>query len=170
MNEQLSRQNIVLSPTQGRAVHFRGLGARFLIDGALSGGGFALVEHPIDPRSLASPFHTHSNEDEYSYILAGEVGLQVGEQVIAGHPGDLVFKPRGVGHAFWNATDRPAVMLEIISPAGFERYFAEIAPLINREGGPDLAAMSELRQRYGLQVDPESTPTLIERYGLIASK
>ena len=48
-----------------------------------------------------------------------------GDEVLEATPGELVFKPRGVPHAFWNATDEPARFLEIIAPAGFERYTAE---------------------------------------------
>jgi quercetin dioxygenase-like cupin family protein len=40
------------------------------------------------------------------------------DTVVYGEPGDLVFKPRHVWHSFWNATDEPARLLEIISPAG----------------------------------------------------
>jgi mannose-6-phosphate isomerase-like protein (cupin superfamily) len=56
-----------------------GLGARFMFEGAESGGAFALVEHPIGPRVLAAPLHTHVREDEYTYVLEGEVGVQVGD-------------------------------------------------------------------------------------------
>jgi quercetin dioxygenase-like cupin family protein len=121
---------IVLSPDEAERVHLGGLGVRFMIEGAQSGGTFALVEHPIEPRVLAAPMHTHEREDEYTYVLEGEIGVQVGDEVRVARPGDLVFKPRGVPHAFWNAGDTPARALEIISPAGFERYFAEIAPLL----------------------------------------
>ncbi len=107
-----------------------GLGVRFTGRECPERGTFALVEHPIGPRVLASPLHTHEREDEYTYVLEGEVGVQVGNEVRVARPGDLVFKPRGVPHAFWNAGDAPARALEIISPAGFERYFAEIAPLL----------------------------------------
>ena len=107
-----------------------GLGVRFMVRSAQSGGTFALVEHPIGPRALASPLHTHEREDEYTNVLEGEVGVQVGDEFLVARPGDLVFKPRGVPHAFWNAGDAPARALEIISPAGFERYFAEISPLL----------------------------------------
>jgi quercetin dioxygenase-like cupin family protein len=51
-------------------------------------------------------------------VLEGEIGVQIGEEVRVACPGDLVFKPRGVPHAFWNAGDTPARALEIISPAG----------------------------------------------------
>jgi mannose-6-phosphate isomerase-like protein (cupin superfamily) len=49
--------------------------------------------------------------------------------VLEAGPGDFVLKPRGVAHAFWNGGDVPARMLELISPAGFENYLRELAPL-----------------------------------------
>ena len=67
--------------------------------------------------------HTHRNEDEYSYVLEGRLGVQLGDEVLEAGPGELVFKPRGVPHAFWNAGDEPLRLLELISPAGFENYF-----------------------------------------------
>jgi mannose-6-phosphate isomerase-like protein (cupin superfamily) len=77
--------------------------AVLLMASGISGGKLSLVEHPLAPRALGSPVHTHSHEDEYSYILAGQVGIQVGRQVILAGPGDVLAKPRGVPHAFWNA-------------------------------------------------------------------
>jgi quercetin dioxygenase-like cupin family protein len=87
---------IVLSPNEGERVQFGGLGVRFMIESARSGGTFALVEHPIEPRALAAPMHTHQHEDEYTYVLEGEIGVQVGDEVRVA----LVFRPRGVPHAF----------------------------------------------------------------------
>ena len=90
--------------------------------GMKSGGGFALVEHPMGPRVLGAPLHRHTHEDEYSYVLEGKVGALLGDEVVYGEVGDLIFKPRGQWHSFWNAGDEPARILEIISPAGFEKY------------------------------------------------
>jgi quercetin dioxygenase-like cupin family protein len=124
------RARLVLSPEEGEKVWLGDLGVRFMTGGAETGEILALVEHPMEPRILAAPMHTHQYEDEYTYVLEGEIGVQVGEEVRVARPGDLVFKPRHVPHAFWNAGDVPARALEIISPAGFERYFAEIATLL----------------------------------------
>jgi quercetin dioxygenase-like cupin family protein len=149
-------------------VWLRGLGVRFLLGGEQTGGRFAVVEHPLRPRALASPVHTHRDEDEYSYVLEGRVGIQLGERVLVAGPGDLVAKPRGVPHAFWNAGDGPARLLEIISPAGFEHYFAAMAPLLPpAAAAPDLAGMAAVRDRHHLSVDPASVPVLTERYGLL---
>jgi quercetin dioxygenase-like cupin family protein len=166
VNQQARR---VLSPDEGETVWLRKLGIRFMIGGEETRGNFALVEHPIEPRALAAPMHTHEREDEYTYVLEGEIGVQIGEEVLVVRPGDLFFKPRGVPHAFWNATDKPARALEIISPAGFERYFAELAPLIPpaNQGPLDEEAVGAVREKYGLEMDVGSIPVLAERHGLV---
>ena len=51
-------------------------------------------------------------------MLEGEVGFEVGDEVFTAAAGQLVAKPRGIWHAFWNAGDVPARVLEVISPAG----------------------------------------------------
>src|ERR1700730_6555106 len=76
----------IVGPGDGKAGSLGGVGVRFMIDGGESGGGFALVEHPMGPRSLAAPMHRHSREDEYSYVLSGRVGASLGEEVVYGAP------------------------------------------------------------------------------------
>ena len=162
-------ERVVLSPDEGETVWLRKLGIRSMIGGEQTGGRFALVEYLIGPRALAAPMHTHEHEEEYTYVLEGEVGVQIGEEVMVGRPGDLVFKSRGVPHAFWNPADEPARALEIISPAGFERYFPELAPLFPpANAGPlDEEAVDAVREKYGLEMDMGSIPVIAEREGLL---
>src|SRR5438270_2608275 len=112
----------VVGPKDGKMGFLGSIGVRFMIDGQEAGGGFSLVEHPMSARALAAPLHRHSREDEYSYVLEGRVGALLGEEVVIGSPGDLIFKPRNQWHTFWNAGDEPARILEIISPAGFAHF------------------------------------------------
>ena len=156
----------VLGPDDGKAGFLGSIGVRFMIDGSESGGGFSLVEHPMSARALAAPLHRHTREDEYSYVLEGRVGALLGDEVVIGGPGDLIFKPRHQWHTFWNAGDEPARLLEIISPAGFEQYFAELVEL----GGStraDREALKSLAGRYGLEMKPESIPDLVHRFDLV---
>jgi mannose-6-phosphate isomerase-like protein (cupin superfamily) len=155
----------LLGPDQGEAVRLLALGVRFMIDGERTGGAFSLVEHPLPPRALGSPLHTHHNEDEYSYVLQGRFGVQLGDDTLEVGPGDLLFKPCGVAHAFWNAGDEPARLLELISPAGFENYFRELAPLL-AAAERDQAAVDEIVARYRLDIDFATVPTLAERHNL----
>lgn len=155
----------VLAPWAGKQGFLGSLGVRFMVDGTESGGGFSLVEHTLSPRALAAPLHRHIHEDEYSYVLEGQLGALLGEEMVTGGPGSLIVKPRGQWHTFWNAGDRPARILEIISPAGFEQFFAKVVEL----GGmmnADPRIMGELSARYGMETDLSSVPSLVERFGL----
>jgi quercetin dioxygenase-like cupin family protein len=156
----------VLGPNDGEAGFLGSIGVRFMIDGSESGGGFSLVEHPMSPRALAAPLHRHTREDEYSYVLEGRVGALLGDDVIVGGPGDLIFKPRDQWHTFWNAGDEPARLLEIISPAGFEQFFAELVGL-GGVGGTDPQTLGALSARYGLEMKPETVPDLVQRFDLV---
>lgn len=162
----MGSQRRLLRPGDGESVDLAGVGVRFLIEGARSRGNFSCVEHPIAARTLGSPIHTHTLEDEYSFVLEGRIGLLLGDDVLEACAGDLVFKPRGEPHAFWNATDEPARFLEIISPAGLERYFAEAATMFPESGEPDMEAFAALCQRYGLKMDFDSVPRLVAEHGL----
>src|SRR5947207_8327646 len=155
----------IVTPSDGLEGFLGSIGVRFMIDGAETGERFSLVEHPMSPRALAAPLHLHTREDEYSYVLEGTVGALLGDDVVIGKPGDLIFKPRGQWHTFWNAGDEPARLLEIISPAGFERFFAELVELGGAiEAPPD--ALADLCVRYDLDMRPDTVPDLLERFGL----
>jgi quercetin dioxygenase-like cupin family protein len=155
----------VVGPKDGKLGFLGSIGVRFMIDGAEADERLSLVEHPMSPRALAAPLHRHNLEDEYSYVLEGKVGALLGDEVLVGGPGDLIFKPRNQWHTFWNAGDEPARLLEIISPAGFEKFFEELSDL----GGAttaDPAVLADLCARYRLEMDPESVPGLLERFDL----
>jgi mannose-6-phosphate isomerase-like protein (cupin superfamily) len=156
---------MVLGPADGKAGFLGSIGVRFMVDAARSGGGFALVEHPMSPWALAAPLHRHGREDEYSYVVEGQVGALLGDEVVVGGPGDLIFKPRGQWHTFWNAGEEPARILEVLSPAGFERFFDELVDLGGvTQAEPDV--LGALCARYELDMDPDSVPGLVERFGL----
>ncbi|MEO5989529.1 MAG: cupin domain-containing protein [Candidatus Eisenbacteria bacterium] len=151
-------------PPQVEQVRFgRGLGTRRVIPSRDTGGAFGLVEHDLPPHQLGSPMHTHELEDEYSYVLSGRLCAQIGSAVLHAGAGEVIAKPRGIPHAFWNGEADTVRFLELIAPGGFEEYFFELAAALNAR---DLATMSTIRTRYRLTVMPESVPELMERYAL----
>jgi quercetin dioxygenase-like cupin family protein len=156
----------VIGPQEGKAGTLGGIGVRLMLSAADTGGGFSLVEHPMPPRALAAPLHRHANEDEYTYVLEGKVGALLGDEVLVAGPGDLVVKPKGQWHTFWNAGDETARILEIISPSGFEQFFAEVVDLGGAIAAPP-EAIGELAGRYAIEIDPTSVPGLCERFGLV---
>jgi mannose-6-phosphate isomerase-like protein (cupin superfamily) len=155
----------VIGPGDGVSGFLGSIGVRFMLDGDESGGRVALLEHPMSPRALAAPLHRHAREDEYSFILSGRVGALLGDEVLEGGSGDLIFKPRNQWHTFWNAGDEPARILEVISPAGFEAFFKELSDLGGSTQAPP-EKLIELAQRYELEMQPESVPSLLERFNL----
>ena len=163
------QNELILAPGEGKLVWLQGMGVRFLVCGEQTGGRCALVEHPIQPKALAAPLHTHENEDEISYVMEGRVGVQIGERIEVVGPGAVVFKPRGIPHAFWNAGETPARVLELITPAGFEGYFAAAAELFAGDGPPDPARAGALFAQYRLHMDIDSIPRLMQEHGLVGA-
>ncbi len=137
---------------------------RYMISAADTDGRFSLVEHRLAPHALAAPLHLHTREDEYSFVLQGEVGALLGKQEVVATAGDLLFKPRGQWHTFWNAGAAPARILEMISPAGLELLFRMI------DTDPQLLdpdRLAEVGETFGCKVDFEGTVPVVERHGLV---
>lgn len=157
----------ILSPSDGQLIWLGGLGVHFKLDGADTQGTFSVVEHPLEPGAFAPP-HTHSREDEFSYVLEGTVGVKLGDQEFLVSSGSYIVKPRGIPHAFWNPGPEPARLLEIIAPAGFEHYFVQLAALLNNNVPRDDEAIEKLASEYGLTYHMEQLPALIAKHGLRA--
>ncbi len=102
-------------------------------------------------------------------MIEGEIGVLMGEQTFKAAAGSDVLKVRGVPHTFWNPGPKPARVLEIISPAGFEEYFGELARILSSaQTGepPDFAQIAEVAGRYGTTFQMERLPEIMEKCGL----
>jgi quercetin dioxygenase-like cupin family protein len=130
----------------------------------VTNAAYTVAEYRLEPGRLVPP-HSHSREEEVSYVLDGEIGLRIGADEVTATPGSVVTKPPEVPHTFWNPGTRAAHVLEIIAPGGFEGYFRELAALYAARP-PDLGAVAELRERYGITAIPEWVPELKARHGL----
>ncbi|SDL25367.1 cupin domain-containing protein [Tessaracoccus oleiagri] len=155
--------NPFVEPGAGASVDLGGLGVQFKVRGEATGGLFALVEHPVEPRVIVEP-HSHQHEDELSYVLEGTVWVRVGDEEFEAKAGAYVWKPRQVVHTFWNAGPEPARILEIITPAGFENFFEELAALLQAEPPQD-EDIASLCDRYGLTFDHSWLPDIQSRFG-----
>jgi len=80
----------------------------------------------VIPPGSGPPEHLHRNEDEYFYVLDGQLEVTTADRSDTVTPGGVVMLPRGVPHRFRNVGDRPCRMLLLFLPGGFERYFLEI--------------------------------------------
>ena len=155
----------IVQPGEGRSGQLGSIGVDFKFWGADTGGTLSVVEHPFPVGALV-PAHLHTREDEYSIVTEGEIGFRSGDREVVLGAGGYITKPRGEMHAMWNAGKVPARMIEIISPAGFEHFFAEVADVL-AGGPPDPDDVAGLAERYGLEMgEPPWLPDLIDRYGL----
>ncbi len=162
---QAARLTVEPGERRGKSFQEGGIGVLFKIYGAETGGSLAVVEHPIDAHRLVPP-HTHSDTDEYSYVLEGEIGARIGDRVLRAPVGTYVFKPRAIMHTFWNATDKPARILEILSPAAFERFFEAMSDLFTKPS-PDMPErLSALAASYNSPLSFDWVPELKSKYGL----
>jgi quercetin dioxygenase-like cupin family protein len=162
--QKLSTGARVIGPDDGDVAGEPGSATdRFMIDGPVTEGRLSVVEQTLPPHVLAAPLHCHAREDEYSYVLEGQMGALLGQQEVLAEPGDLVFKPRGEWHTFWNPGDTSTRILELISPAGLEDLFRELGA-----AGAELdpASLPALAARYGCDVDLQATTAILQQHGL----
>ena len=160
----MENSDVYLAPDGGTSADLGGLGVHFKARGEITGGRFAIVEHPIEPGVLVDP-HVHRNEDEMSFVLERSIWARVGDQEIEAAPGSYVWKPRGVLHTFWNPGPDPARILEVISPAGLEHLFEQVAELLEHPSETTEHDVYDLCRQYGLSFDRAWVPELEARFG-----
>lgn len=157
---------LAVHPGGGRSADLGdGVGVAFKLWGEDTGGQLAVVEHPFAVGALVPP-HSHSREDEFSIVVEGEIGFRSEDDEVVLGPGGYIVKPRHQVHAMWNAGRLPARMIEVISPCGFENFFAELADL-TQAGTPDLDVVTALAERYGLGFhQPDWLADVVRRFDL----
>ena len=155
----------VVRPGEGATGDLGSIGVAFKLWGHETNGALSIVEHPFPVGALVPP-HLHTREDEYSIVTEGEIGFRSGDREVVLGPGGYIIKPRGELHTMWNAGRTPARMIEVINPAGFERFFHELSDLLTA-GPPAADAVAGLAANYGLEFgSPDWLPDVIARYDL----
>ena len=156
----------VVQPGAGPSGVLGSIGVVFKLWGAQTDGALSIVEHPFPVGALVGA-HLHTREDEYSIVTEGEIGFRSGDREVVLGSGGYITKPRGELHTMWNAGPVPARMIEIISPAGFENCFREMAEMLAAGPPPSADAIPALVAKYGLEFgQPEWLPDVIARFGL----
>ncbi len=148
---------IVAGPGEGEALWFLGILATVKSSAETTGGAVAVIEHQA-PRGAGSPLHVHSREDEWFYVLEGELTFWVGGEVSVAPAGTFVFGPKGIPHTFIVSSEESRFLL-VTEPAGFERFMRavgepaarlEIPPPATEP--PDVAALTAAAARYGIEI------------------
>ncbi len=114
-------------------------------NGVNSVGAFVSLDAP----GAGPPRHIHHDADESFYILSGEVDFWIDGTTIHAQAGQFLTVPKGTEHAFRIVGERPARMLTVMTPGGFEGFFAEVAAA-NLRIPEDLPRISEIGKAYHL--------------------
>jgi quercetin dioxygenase-like cupin family protein len=134
----------------------------------VSGGSLVIDEWGLPPGQMIPP-HTHTREDECSYVLEGELTCYVGGEVVVAPTGSYVVKPRGVPHAFYNEGTETVRVLEILAPGdSFQGYFDEYEEIASQKLGDEEHKMArvELGRRYGITWHDDMVTEVEVRLGM----
>ncbi len=129
-----------------------------------TGGQYSVLEHALEPESLAMPMHRHRIETKTLYAIEGSVTVQIDTEVFVATPGASLLVPAGTMHTMWNETDRRVRFLAIVAPGGLERYYGEVAALVASSGKPDIDGVIAASAKYGIELDMLSLYDIIERH------
>ena len=112
---------------------------------------YSFLEFTAAPGAPWSTYHTHPTTEAW-YVVEGELSFRLAGQLVHAPAGTFLLAPGGVPHAAANPGPRPARYVVIFSPAGLERWFVDLAQLMDRAGPgePAPGALSALAERYGI--------------------
>jgi len=147
-----------LAHDEGDAFWLAGMLQTVKIGGADTGGRYGLIE-VIVPPGLGSPWHVHPEEDEWFYVLEGNLTVYVGDTRVDLTGGGFAFGPKGVPHTFIGGGPDPARVLVGLAPLQFEGFLREA-------GQPATARMLPPRPA-GRPSDPGRLASMASRHGVI---
>lgn len=148
---------IVAGPGEGEALWFLGVLGTVKASTETTGGSVAVIEH-LAPHGAGSPLHVHTREDEWFYVIEGELTLWVGGETIVAPAGSFVFGPKGIPHTFMVSSEQARFLL-VAEPAGFEKFMRavgepaerlEIPPAATEP--PDVAALTATAAEFGIEI------------------
>ena len=143
----------VLQPGEGKTVSVLGDRYTYKAVSEQTRGAYGLVETTAPASSSGPPPHVHPGEDEAFYVLEGDLTVLIADRTISASAGSFAFVPRGTVHTFSNQSASDARFLAIISPAGFERAFEEMADVApSADQAPDMDRLMAIARKYNLEI------------------
>ncbi|KAG0559915.1 hypothetical protein KC19_10G138900 [Ceratodon purpureus] len=120
----------MLAPGQGTSVWALGLLITIKALGSENGGSYSLSEMVVYPGQEVSR-HLHTSEDEMWYMLEGELIWNLGGRESLGRKGSFIHLPRFIPHSFMNKSDKPARMMLMYTPGGFEQWYLDVGKKVH---------------------------------------
>jgi mannose-6-phosphate isomerase-like protein (cupin superfamily) len=141
---------VAIAPDADREVVIGEARIRILAGARETGGAVTVLDYLMPARHAGPPAHVHPAFDEIFSVIEGTLTVRLGDELLTAGPGATVVIPGTVAHTFANLTDVPARVTLVLTPGGFEPYFAELAALL-ADGPPDPDALAALTARYGVE-------------------
>ncbi|MBY5413104.1 cupin domain-containing protein [Rhizobium leguminosarum] len=107
-------------------IEWLGVSYRPILTNAATGGAMSIVDS-LSPVGSGPPRHIHEREDETFVLLSGLCEFWVEGDRFTKKAGETVFVPRGMEHTFRVIGGMPSRHLVILTPGGFEDFFADMA-------------------------------------------
>jgi quercetin dioxygenase-like cupin family protein len=156
-NAAASVEPAVVGPGEGDAYWFLGTLATIQASSENTGGAVAVIEH-LAPQGSGSPLHVHSREDEWFYVIEGELTFWVDGRRSVAHAGSFVFGPKGLPHTFVVSSPTARFLL-VTQPAGFEGFLRALGQPAERleippesSEPPDVEGLTRLAATFGIEV------------------
>lgn len=130
------------------AIEWLGVHYRTILTSAETAGAMSVTDS-VSPPGSGPPRHVHGDADETFVMLSGDSEFWLEGERFSRGPGQAVFVPRGREHTFRVVSDVPARHLVILTPGGFEGFFAEMAAEQCRIP-EDMPAIERIAARYHL--------------------
>jgi mannose-6-phosphate isomerase-like protein (cupin superfamily) len=130
------------------------MGGRFYckVSGKDNNGGFCLYD-TIRYEKGGPALHLHHEQDEWFYVIKGEVIVKVGEETLHLKEGDSAFAPRKIPHSFAKISEGEGQMLVMFQPAGsMEHFFKEMSKLGKEIPKDQEAKLKELWRAHGMEI------------------
>jgi quercetin dioxygenase-like cupin family protein len=161
----INQHGLFVQPGEGSSYWVLGDLYTFKAVGENTGEAYALCEIIVQPQS-GTPPHRHSRENESFYVQEGEFEFHLDNQTLVAIAGTFLHSPKGQLHQFTNIGSTPAKLLCWVTPAGFEKFIAEVGQVLDAEVKPappvsptDLEKILAAAPRYGIEILPPVAET-----------
>lgn len=146
-----------------------------IIQSKQTNGQLSNVEVAVAPKQMGPSPHVHEGLDELMYVLEGTATVMIGKEIYEVKAGGWNFRPRGIVHSFWNASDTDLRFIDFFFNQNFEDYLEElfhqiIPDMVKNNLTPATPSISNrmaaLDKRFGVIWFHEQRQAIVDKYGL----
>ncbi|WP_227380237.1 cupin domain-containing protein [Haladaptatus halobius] len=163
-----------VSPMEPLQAGLQGVDIRIRVRSSQTANQYTCVETALAPKTMGPSPHRHTHLDELSFVLQGTLSVMVEDEVYDVPAGGMHWRPRGLVHSFWNATDEPVCFLDVFLNQNFDEYLEAFfamrdevsrseSTFTEREFGE---RMAELDHEFSVTQFHERRGKILEQYGL----